>query len=357
MQFLSTRSARVALTTNLVVDLQQLIEELKPDKLFLLVDQNTCRHCLPLLESLPGLSDDSVLTIAAGDANKGMEGLSKVWKFLSCGGATRHSLLINLAGGMPCDLGGFAAATYKRGIPFVNLPTTLLAMVDASVGGKTGINFNSYKNEVGAFRNAEMVLIHIPFLNTLDRENLLSGYAEMLKHALIDAPETLNELLRLKPSDLDAETLGALVARSVVIKDRYVHADPTEKGLRKALNLGHTIGHAIESLAMMENKPLLHGYAVAYGIIPELRLSVMKKGFSQDLFRRIKEYLDEVYGQYNYESDSFNKLYELMLHDKKNRDRRINFTLLSEVGKPEINVDCTREEIVSSLPAPSGSFR
>ncbi len=350
MQLLPTRSAKVALSTHPVNDIQQLIDELKPDKLFLLTDENTRRHCLPILEELKGLNTDSVLAIRAGDAHKGVEALSDVWQFLSRGGATRHSLLINLGGGMPCDLGGFAAATYKRGIPFVNLPTTLLAMVDASVGGKTGINFNGYKNEVGAFKNAEMVLIYTPFLETLDRENLLSGYAEMLKHALIDGLQTLEELLLLKPADLNVETLGALVAGSVLIKDRYVHADPTEKGLRKALNLGHTVGHAFESLAMIENKPLLHGYAVAYGIIPELNLSVMKSGFSQELFQRIKNYVDEVYGAYNFEPESFDKLYELMQHDKKNRDRRINFTLLSEVGKVEVDVDCSKEEIKNSLP-------
>ncbi len=349
MQLLPTRSAKVALSSLPVNDIQQLIDKLKPDKLFLLTDENTRQHCLPILEELKGLSADSLLTIKAGDAHKGVEALSNVWQFLSRGGATRHSLLINLGGGMPCDLGGFAAATYKRGISFINLPTTLLAMVDASVGGKTGMNFNGYKNEVGAFKNAEMVLIYTPFLETLDRENLLSGYAEMLKHALIEGPETLEELLRLKPVDLNVETLGALVARSVLIKDRYVYADPTEKGLRKALNLGHTVGHAIESLAMMENKPLLHGYAVAYGLIPELKLSVMKKGFAKKLFQRIRNYVDEVYGSYNFEPGSFDKLYELMQHDKKNRDQRINFTLLSEVGKVEIDVDCAREEIAESL--------
>jgi 3-dehydroquinate synthase len=349
MESLHTQSAKVALSSHPVNDLQQLIEELSPDKVFLLTDENTQRHCLPRIGALDALSDERIIVIPSGDDHKGLESLSLVWTSLSDEGAGRHSLLINLGGGMPCDLGGFAAASYKRGISFINMPTTLLSMVDASVGGKTGINFNGYKNEIGVFRLAEKVLIHTPFLESLDRTNLLSGYAEMLKHALIDNIDTLNGLLAMDVMDLNADQLGAMVAKSVLVKDRYVFADPLENGLRKALNLGHTIGHAFESMAMKQQSPILHGYAVAFGLIPELALAVKKCGFPQSIFTDVVAYINKIYGTHMFTQDDFETLYALMCHDKKNRGQRINFTLLSDVGQPVIDVDCSREEIQESL--------
>jgi 3-dehydroquinate synthase len=345
MQPLPAKSAPVAISNDPVADLKELIKKISPDKIFLLSDEHTNRYCLPLVQGVPGFSDDRIETIAAGDDNKHLGTLTSVWQFLSGGGATRHSLLINLGGGMPCDLGGFAAASYKRGIPFINLPTTLLSMVDASVGGKTGINFNGFKNEIGAFRLAEMVLIHTPFLKTLDRENLLSGYAEMLKHALIDKSGTLDKLLDIDPGEISAELLAELVAESVLIKDHYVESDPLEGGIRKALNLGHTIGHAYESLAMKKGRPALHGYAVAWGIIPELRLSVRKQGFPADVLEKVEKFIVNMYGGHGFDKADFEELYALMQHDKKNRGNRINFTLLSDVGNPVIDVDCNKEEI------------
>ncbi|MFW6043989.1 MAG: 3-dehydroquinate synthase [Marinilabiliaceae bacterium] len=349
MEPISARSAPVAISTDPASDLEQLAGRLSPDKVFVLTDKNTAHFCLSLISGFSGVTEDRTLTIEAGDDHKNLESLAEVWKFLSDGGASRHSLLINLGGGMVCDLGGFAAATYKRGISFVNLPTTLLSMVDASVGGKTGINFNGFKNEIGSFCIADMVLLHTPFLNTLDRENLLSGYAEMIKHALIDKPETLERLLDIDPGQISAEYLAALVADSVLVKDYYVAEDPRESGMRKALNLGHTIGHAFESLAMKQGRPVLHGYAVAWGLAAELELAVFKQGFPKDLKDQVKSYILELYGKHGFTSDDFESLYDMMKHDKKNRGARINFTLLSKVGKPEIDVDCTREEIRSPL--------
>jgi 3-dehydroquinate synthase len=349
MQPLPAKSAPVSLCSDPVADLNELIENISPDKVFLLTDEHTHQHCLPLIKGVKGLSDQQTITIAAGDNHKNTEALSSVWQMLSAGGASRHSLLINLGGGMPCDLGGFAAATYKRGIPFINLPTTLLSMVDASVGGKTGINFNGFKNEIGAFRIADMVLIHTPFLKTLDRNNLLSGYAEMIKHALIDAPETLNRLLAIDPSSISVELLADLVAGSVLVKDRYVETDPLEKGIRKALNLGHTIGHAFESLAMKRNRPALHGFAVAWGLIPEIKLAVIKERFSTQTAAKTEKYITDLYGHHGFTPDDFNDLFVLMQHDKKNRGDRINFTLLSEVGTPEIDIHCSKEEIKSAV--------
>ncbi len=349
MQPLPAKSAPVSLCSNPVGDLNELIGKISPDKVFLLTDNHTQQHCLPLIKGVKGISEQQTISISAGDNHKNTEALTSVWHMLSAGGASRHSLLINLGGGMPCDLGGFAAATYKRGIPFINLPTTLLSMVDASVGGKTGINFNGFKNEIGAFRIADMVLIHTPFLKTLDKNNLLSGYAEMIKHSLIDTPETLNQLLSIDPSSISVELLADLVAGSVLVKDRYVEEDPLEKGIRKALNLGHTIGHAFESLAMKKKRPALHGYAVAWGIIPEIKLAVQKKGFPAETADKTEKYIYELFGHHGFSPDDFDDLFTLMQHDKKNRGDRINFTLLSQVGVPEIDIHCSKEEIKSAV--------
>ena len=246
-----------------------------------------------------------------------------MWEALGNGGASRHSLLICLGGGMITDLGGFAAATFKRGITFVNIPTTLLAMVDAAVGGKTGINFNGLKNEVGVFREAETVIIDTQFLRTLDAQNLRSGYAEMLKHAL----------------------LQDLVRQSIDVKRRIVAEDPTEKGIRKALNLGHTTAHAFESLALHENRVLLHGYAVAWGLAGELYLSATKLGFPTDRMRQTVQYINEHYGKFEFTCKQYEQLYNYMTHDKKNVGGVINFTLLHNVGDICLNQHATKEEL------------
>ncbi len=349
MQPLPSKSAPVSICADPVADLNELIEKISPDKVFLLTDEHTQRLCRPLLEGVKGITKEQSITIAAGDHHKDTEALASVWQLLSDQGASRHSLLINLGGGMPCDLGGFAAATYKRGIPFINLPTTLLAMVDASVGGKTGINFNGFKNEIGAFRIADMVLIHTPFLKTLDRENLLSGYAEMIKHALIDRPQTLEKLLGIDPAAISVNLLADLVADSVMVKDRYVEADPLEQGIRKALNLGHTIGHAFESLAMKKGRPVLHGYAVAWGIIPEIRLAVSKMKLPKLLADKTSKYISDLYEDHGFSITDFDELFSLMQHDKKNRGDRINFTLLTQVGEPAIDINCTKDEIKAAI--------
>jgi 3-dehydroquinate synthase len=263
-------------------------------------------------------------------------------------GATRHSLMINLGGGMVTDLGGFAASTFKRGISFINIPTTLLSMVDASVGGKTGINFGGLKNEIGVFNNANCVILDTFFLQTLDEENILSGYAEMLKHGLISTEEHWSELMNFDIEKPDLKELGLLVAKSVQVKEHIVTEDPTEKGIRKALNLGHTVGHAFESLAL-QRKPVLHGYAVAWGLICELYLSVVKTGFPVDKMRQMTRYIFERYGRMPITCDDYPTLLELMTHDKKNTGSSINFTLLGGIGDIRINQTATKEEIEEAL--------
>lgn len=234
----------VILCKELENDLTHAIGKCPHDKLFILTDEHTHRLCLPQLQSIPALENAAEIIIGAEDVHKNLETLASVWQALSEQGATRHSLLINLGGGMVTDLGGFAAATFKRGIAYINIPTTLLAMVDASVGGKTGINFNGLKNEIGVFAPASSVLLETGFLRSLDARNFFSGYAEMLKHGLISTSDHLAELLSFDTENIDYSALRTMVGRSVQVKEDIVEQDPKEHGIRKALNLGHTIGHA-----------------------------------------------------------------------------------------------------------------
>ena len=249
---------------------------------------------------------------------------------------------------MVTDLGGFAASTFKRGVKFINIPTTLLSMVDASVGGKTGINFGGLKNEIGVFNNANAVILDTEFLKTMDNDNLCSGYAEMLKHGLISTTEAWAELLAFDIHRPDLDALRGMVARSVAVKERIVEADPTEKGIRKALNLGHTAGHAFESFAL-KRTPVLHGYAVAWGMICELYLSVQKTGFPAEKMYQTVNYIKEHYGKMVFTCNDYEELLEWMTHDKKNTSGTINFTLLGEVGDIRINQTASKEEIFQAL--------
>lgn len=324
------------------------IDECEHDRLFVLVDESTRELCLPLVDSLPVMKEAQVICIGATDQHKNLESLTHVWQQLQQGGATRHSLMVNLGGGMITDLGGFAAATFKRGIQFINIPTTLLSMVDASVGGKTGINFGGLKNEIGVFCNAGSVILNTTFLKTLDDQNIRSGYAEMLKHGLISNERMWAELVSFDLGQPDLWQLQRMVADSVQVKEQIVKEDPTELGIRKALNLGHTVGHAFESLAL-QRKPILHGYAVAFGLICELYLSTIKTGFPTDKMRQTVTFIRENYGHMTITCDDYPQLLELMTHDKKNFAGRINFTLLGGIGDIRINQTTTQKEIEEAL--------
>ena len=339
----------VIISNNLAEDIASAISRQSHDRLFVLTDTTTLRLCWPLVSGLPCLGSAQMITIGDTDDNKTLQSLSHVWEELQQGGATRHSLLVNLGGGMVTDLGGFAASTFKRGISFINIPTTLLSQVDASVGGKTGINFRGLKNEIGVFNNAASVIISSDFLRSLDQKNLFSGYAEMLKHGLISDEESLDELLHFDLNIVDYDRLNSLVAKSVSIKERIVEEDPTEKGLRKALNLGHTAGHALESLAIEQKRTVLHGYAVAWGLICELYLSVVKCNFPKDKLRQTVQFIREHYGDFPIDCKQYERLYEFMKHDKKNEGDSINFTLLGSIGDIRINQKATKEEIFEML--------
>jgi 3-dehydroquinate synthase len=378
---------KVVMSQNLEEVLTAAVADCEKDRLFILTDETTKALCLPVVEGFGCLKGAQIITIGATDTHKTLDSLSHVWEALGEGGATRHSLLINLGGGMVTDLGGFAASTFKRGINYINIPTTLLSMVDASVGGKTGINFRGLKNEIGVFNNAATVILDTQFLKTLDAENILSGYAEMLKHGLIDSESHWGELVSLDFERNSEERIGnseerignseerignseerignseerivnsenswwmelqRMVEKSVAVKQRIVTEDPTEQGIRKALNLGHTAGHAFESFAL-KHQPILHGYAVAYGLVCELYLSCIKTGFPTDKMHQTVNFIHEHYGKMSITCDDYPQLMELMTHDKKNVAGIINFTLLGGIGDIRINQTATKDEIYEAL--------
>ena len=368
---------QIIISNDIEHDLATAVAESEHDRVFVLTDDTTHECCLPKVAALLAQYDAVPITIAHGDQHKTLAALGDVWTALQQGGTTRHSLLINLGGGMITDLGGFAAATFKRGINFINIPTTLLAMVDAAVGGKTGINFGGLKNEIGAFADARFVIINTCFLDTLDAENLCSGYAEMLKHALISDERMWAEHVNFDLSQPDLAELQHMVAESIAVKERIVAEDPHEHGIRKALNFGHTIGHALEEFALQQatlsggavvstaptnqttggavvstapkKRPLLHGYAVAFGLIGELYMSARKAGFPTERLHQTARFIRENYAQTEFTCNDYPTLLNLMRHDKKNTSGVINFTLLHNIGDIRINQTATDEEICEAL--------
>ncbi len=336
---------KAILTNDIAQELSRSLQKKTYDNVFILTDENTQNSCYPILNKHNALDNAIPIVIAASDNNKNIDTLTTVWKALSENGGSRQSLLINLGGGMVTDLGGFAASTFKRGINYYNIPTTLLAMVDASMGGKTGINFLGLKNEIGVFNPPAEVWIHTPFLKTLDRENILSGYAEMLKHGLISTEQHWNSLLAFDLDRLDYSLLQQLIGESIQTKENIVAQDPFEKSIRKALNLGHTIGHAFESLALKENRAILHGYAVAWGLVCEIYLSHIQLQFPQNKLQQLLYFIKNNYGGFRFTCHDYETLYELMLHDKKNKGGIINFTLLKDIGEIEINQTTNKNRI------------
>lgn len=340
---------KIIISTHLQADLSKAIAACQPDRVFVVADDVTAEHCWTKIREFYALKGAQLITIPASDVHKDLRSVEKIWTALQEERATRHSCVINLGGGMVTDLGGFAASTFKRGIHFINIPTTLLAMVDASVGGKTGINYRGLKNEIGVFNDADSVILHAAFLQTLDLENLRSGYAEMLKHGLISNDKMMGELLTFNLSDdTDFQRLQGMIAASVAVKEEVVKRDPFEQNVRKALNLGHTFGHAFESWSL-KRKPVLHGYAVAYGLVCELYLSCVKCGFPTEKMRQAVRFVKEWYGQLPFTCDDYDELIALMHHDKKNLGDEINFTLLADVGDIKINQAATMEEIKNAF--------
>lgn len=309
--------------------LNQHIAKNDYSKIFVLVDTNTKKYCLPAFEKKFEESIDFIFEIEPGEENKNIQTCLQVWEQLSNFDGDRKSLLINLGGGVLTDLGGFVASTFKRGIDFINIPTTLLSMVDASIGGKTGVDLGSLKNQIGVINQPQMVLIFPEFLKTLDSRQIKSGYAEMLKHGLIKDREYWDDLRH----DNIFEAASS-IQKSIAIKNDVVMQDPTEQGLRKILNFGHTLGHAIESYCLenYDKKTLLHGEAIAIGMIMEGFLSHKLTGLSKLCLNEIKETFLQHFEKVDFDANDFDAILKLLKYDKKNSHGNINFVLLQSIG-------------------------
>lgn len=316
-------------------------------KIFILTDRNTTEHCLPVLtQAIPGLTDYDLIEIDPGEENKNIDFCIGIWKMLLDFGADRKSLMVNLGGGVVTDIGGFAASTFKRGIDFIQLPTTLLSQVDASVGGKTGIDMDGVKNIIGTFTQPKAVFINTTFLTTLADKQVVSGFAEMVKHGLIYDKNYFEELKSIDLRQID----DSFIVRSVEIKNDVVTGDPTEKGLRKILNFGHTIGHAIESYSLAHDSfPLLHGEAIAIGMISEAYLSHRVKGLTLDELNEITAYLLKLFPKYTFSESIYDKLVGYMLNDKKNTNGNIGFALLERIGVCAFDIYVQKELIFEAL--------
>lgn len=329
-----------------------LSEYLRPyetSKIFILVDENTLEYCIPtLLLENKALHNAEIIEVESGEENKTLDICYQIWKTMSDFKADRNSLLINLGGGVITDMGGFIASTYKRGVDFINIPTTLLSQIDASVGGKTGVDFEGLKNIIGVFNEPKGVFVYPNFLQTLNQREKLSGYAEALKHGLIKDEKYWEKLSEGKL--LDEAHLEDLILSSVHIKNEIVLNDPLEKGERKLLNFGHTIGHAVESYSLIhDQKPLLHGEAIAIGMICESYLSNAKNGLSALALKTISKEITAIYPSYLLDESNYHQLIELMKNDKKNESSGINFTLLTKIGNASFNKEVDVELILESL--------
>lgn len=326
------------------------LKEKKYSSLFIIVDSSTNEFCLPIfLTYLETNLTIEIIEFEAGEQNKNIETCVQIWNVLTELGADRKSLVINLGGGVVTDLGGFVASTFKRGVDFIHVPTTLLSMVDASVGGKTGVDLGNLKNQIGVINVPKMVLIDTQYLETLPKNEMRSGLAEMLKHGLIYDKEYWEKFLDLKA--IDFADFDELIYRSVEIKNEIVMQDPTEKNIRKALNFGHTLGHAIESY-FLENenkKTLLHGEAIAIGMILESYISLEKKLISQEEYNQIKTTIKTIYDDVQFDENDIEPILDLLIHDKKNEYGNIQFALIDGIGKIKINQSVENELILKAF--------
>lgn len=331
-------------------ELNKLISKSNYSTLFIIVDSITNEVCLPKL--LPLIETESpieIIEFEAGENNKNIDTCIQIWNVLTELGADRKSLIINLGGGVVSDLGGFIASTFKRGIDFINIPTTLLAMVDASIGGKTGIDLGSLKNQIGVINNPKLVVIDSEYLVTLPQIEMRSGLAEILKHGLIFDASYWKQFLDL--SQLDFADFDSIIYDSIKIKNEIVMQDPNEKGIRKALNFGHTLGHAIESyfLDNQTKNNLLHGEAIAIGMILESYISMIKKLISKEEYLEIKSTIKSIFELVNFDKSDIQSILDLLIHDKKNENGKIKFVLLDGIGKFTINQEVENEIITSSF--------
>ena len=332
MKYINANGYSLEIGSILESSLAELLEEIYVDsKKVIIVDENTHEHCLGYLMSNYGaLSEAEIVILPVGEDNKQMSVSYSVWEALTEYGIGRHDLIINLGGGVITDMGGFIASCYKRGCDFINIPTSLLAMVDASIGGKTGINLGQYKNQIGLFSNPVAVFVDIIFIHTLSAEEIKSGYAEMLKHGLIDDPKLFEDVLEQmkNPKELDDD----LMERCIAVKNKIVEEDPVENDVRKILNFGHTIGHGIEGHFMTTN-PISHGHAVAIGMVMESFLSLKLRHLSKSSYDKIENAILPYYQLPEFSDKDIQAIIELMRNDKKNKLGKIQCCLLNEIGQ------------------------
>lgn len=332
---------------NAYTKLNEFVGKNTYSSIFILVDENTLEHCYPrFMQHFSTNIRIEVIQIDSGEEYKNLETCHGVWNAITELGGDRKSLLITLGGGVITDLGGFVASTFKRGIDFINIPTTLLSMVDASVGGKTGVDLGVLKNQIGLFANPEMVLVDPEYLHTLDPREIRSGTAEIIKYGLTYDQHLYNEIATNK--DLN---IVDLIHRSIEIKNEVVTEDPKENGLRKILNFGHTIGHAVESyfLESSEKEKLTHGEAIAIGMICASYISSKLLGFSTEKTEEIKQNLINIYGKVTITEDDFTDILDYLKHDKKNVDGEVNFVLLNNIEDFKLDCKVDKDLVVASL--------
>jgi len=332
----------LTITNEVTSAIETTIDAINPDKVALLVDENTKMHCLPLL----GIKTDLIIEIKSGEEQKQLSTCEIIWRKLTEANFSRKSLLVNLGGGVIGDMGGFVAATYKRGIRFINVPTTLLSQVDASIGGKLGIDFGSLKNHIGVFKNPDKVIIYPGFLNTLPVREMKSGFAEVIKHGLIYDAGYWEIIKGSQLSDMDWENI---ILKSVQIKNAIVTEDPLEGGLRKILNFGHTLGHAIESHLLNTPNRLLHGEAIALGMILEANLSVQLEMMGSSDFEEIRAHISKMYDLPK--PPHLADLTSYLKQDKKNEGDSIKFSLLKSIGSCAYDIEASEEIIEKSFNA------
>ncbi len=326
--------------------LQQIKSELGLNTLFLIVDAQVRTLWS---EAISSIAADGVIEVDAKEDNKTIYTATELWTTMQDMNITRSSLVVNIGGGFTTDIGGFVAATFKRGVRFVNVPTTVLAAVDASSGGKTGVNHNGLKNQLGVFADAVVSLFCAEFLSSLPGKEILSGYAEMVKHGLLSGKELLLDTLNFDLNTCPKYILDSLIIRNVAYKQAIVQQDPKERGLRKSLNLGHTIGHAIEMFLQRQDRSVPHGYAVMWGLIGEMYISHLQLGFPSNQFSQIVRIVKDYYGSCPVKCSDYDEIIAIMRHDKKNMHSEINFTLLADVGKVYINQSASVETIKEAI--------
>ncbi len=314
-------------------------------EIIVLVDTNTKRFCYPIIkDSLP---KHTVITVKHGEENKNLQTCELIWSAMTEAQLDRHALMINLGGGVIGDMGGFCAATYKRGIDFIQIPTTLLSQVDASVGGKLGIDFQGFKNHLGVFTLPNAVLIDPIFLETLSEREKRSGFAEILKHCLIQDGLKWDEIRR---KDLADQDLADLIAHSVEIKKKVVEQDPTEKGLRKILNFGHTLGHAVETFFLPQGKKrLFHGEAIATGMVCESYIAYTRGLIDERTLEQIEEFIFSIYGKVAIDAADFDTIIGLTLQDKKNKGKEVRFSLINAAGSCLYDIVVSKNEMKKAL--------